>query len=169
MPTPKKPVKAHPNRKFRVNAEVDSGASANGGLDFLDPVQIENFLPTPKCTPMGAYPPPAPASYTNDPDSTALLRTLPFHPADIIFTFPSYTAFPGSPRTYLTHMNNIVTLHNRLANAILSHHDTKYLSLALNAPEDVRRLEHGYIVLRAGIGEMIRDRVTEMFGSADED
>lgn len=63
-------------------------------------------------------------------------------------------------------MNKLITLHNILANAILSHHDAKYLSPHLNTGEDVRRLAHGYIILRAGVAELIRAKVKGLFGDA---
>ena len=131
---------------------------------FLDPQTVQSTIPSSNnSSPRSTTPP---VSYTNDPSSTEILKSLPFRPADIVFTFPSYTNFPGGAGTYITRMNNIVTLHNTLANAMLRHHELKYLSQELNTPEDVPRLEHGYIVLRAGIGEVIRDRVKEMFGAA---
>lgn len=107
-------------------------------LTFLDPQAIHSSIssshPSSPSTSSSPSLPPPPPSYTHDPPSTSLLRTLPFRPADIVFTFPSYTAFPGSPQTYLTHLNNIIKLHNALANAILRHHATKYLSPTSTPP-----------------------------------
>ena len=65
-------------------------------------------------------------------------------------------------------MNNIVTLLYTLANAMVRHRELKYLFQELNTPEDITPLEHGYVVLRDGIGGLIRDRVKEMFGAATQ-
>ena len=145
-------------------------SSTNGriGLNsnvFIDPAAVQKTIPS-STTHSSANKSPS-VSYTNDPSSTEILRSLEFRPADIVFTFPSYTNFPGGAGNYLTHLNNIVKLHNVLANAMLRHHDNKYLSEDLNNPEDVERLQHGYVILRAGIGDLVRDRVKDLFSDAN--
>ena len=161
------PLVGSKTETYNANALFTPSAEGSIRLNdnmFIDPQTVQSTVPSSKSSSPRSTTPPV--SYTNDPSSTEILRSLPFRPADIAFTFPSYTNFPGSTGTYITRLNNIVTLHNVLANAMLRHHELKYLAQELNSPEAVTKLEHGYVVLRAGIGAVIRDRVREMFGAA---
>ncbi len=153
------------NPRALFTPSEDSSIRLNDNI-FIDPRTVKSTVPSSGNS--SSQTTTSPVLYTNDPSSTEILKSLPFRPADIVFTFPSYTNFPGGGGTYITHMNNIATLHNTLANAMLRHHEMKYLSEELNTPDDIARLDHGYVVLRAGIGELVRDQVKEMFGSARE-
>jgi hypothetical protein len=93
---------------------------------------------------------------TTDPETTSLIRTWPFNPADLTLTLPPYLDLPA---TLLPTISRILDLYNAQANSHLSHHVAKYITLAT----DPSRTEHAYPLLRLGLLEYYTELVEGLF------
>jgi hypothetical protein len=104
-----------------------------------------------------------PTMYSHSAESTMLVHTTPFNPADLSITWPNHLSLPP---TLMSSINNILALHNAFAQARSRHHIAKYL---LPSPVHPQGLPHALPLVRLGIAQGVASGLDGIFDTASTD